>query len=78
MYTLKKEFKGQNVTVYTPNKQIIKLESATQDEFKIAYEIKGNEKFISKVGKQEKKEVEEIIKEEVEEKPVVKRGRPKA
>jgi len=83
MYTLKKEYKGQNVIVYTPNNQVIKLESASQEEFKIAYEIKGNEKFISKtnsnkesIKEKEEKVVDELV-DDIEDKPVAKRGRPK-
>lgn len=60
MYKLKKEFKGQNVIVCTPNNLYIKLEHANQAEFEKAYKIKGNEKFIeidgrSKQGKEAEK-----------------------
>ncbi len=72
MYKLKKEYIGQNVIVYTQNKRVIKLESATQDELKMAYEIKGNEKFITKGNIKE-----EVKEEQIEDKPVVKRGRPR-
>lgn len=70
MYTLKKEYIGQSVTVYTPDRQVIKLESATQDEFKSAYKIKGNEKFIDL----EKKEAVKKEEKPVEKKEAVKKN----
>lgn len=65
MYKLKKEYIGQNVTVYTPDRQVIKLEGATQDEFKLAYKINGNERFIDLDKKEEvKKEKKPVEKKE--------------
>lgn len=57
MYKLKKEYKGQNVTVYTPSKKVIRLENADQKELEQAFKIKGNEKFIENDSKIEKKVV---------------------
>ena len=61
MYKLKKEFIGQNVTVFTPDKKVIKLENATQEEFEIVMKIKGNEKFINtgNLSNDEKKAIKE-------------------
>jgi len=71
MYKLNKKYEGQDVTVYTPNNEVIKLEHASQKDFEKAYKIKGNEKFITKLNKAEEKEIledkeieKEIIKEE--------------
>jgi len=60
MYKLKEEYKHQNVIVYTPNRQVIKLDTATQDEFKVAFEIKGNEKFIIN---EQKESINKVIKQ---------------
>ena len=64
MYKLKKEFIGQNVIVYTPDKKVIRLENASEDELKIAFNIKGNEKFIEvdKRFKETKNEVKKTAK----------------
>lgn len=67
MYKLKKEFKGQNVIVYTPSKKVIKLEGADQKELEEAFKIKGNEKFIeidgrSKQAKEVKVEPKKVVK----------------
>lgn len=72
MYKLKKEYKGQNVTVYTPDKKVIKLENADQKEFEKAIKIKGNEKFIENDNKVEKK-IEKPIEKKVPFKKVVKK-----
>lgn len=65
MYKLKKEYKGQNVTVYTPDKKVIKLENADQKEFEKAIKIKGNEKFIENDNKVEKK-IEKKVEKKIE------------
>jgi len=81
MYKINKEYIGQSVTVFTPDNRVIKLDSATQEEFKIAYAIKGNEKFITIENKKEiQKDEPKIEVKEIEEeitKDVVRRGRPK-
>lgn len=58
MYKLKKEFKGQNVIVYTPDKKAIRLDNATQEEFAKVLKIKGNEKFIDGAKSTETKKAE--------------------
>lgn len=70
MYKLKKEFLNQEVVVYTPGNRVIKLDSATQEEFEIALKIKGNEKFIDvdKRFKSENKEEKKETKKPVEKK----------
>jgi predicted HicB family RNase H-like nuclease len=65
MYKLKKEFLGQNIRVFTPNKQVINLETAEQDELEKAFK-QGLEKYIQKTHqkKQEPKK-QENKKEEI-------------
>jgi hypothetical protein len=49
MYKLKKEYKGQNVIVYSAQYPPIHLtEITSQEDLERAHNIKGNEKFISK------------------------------
>lgn len=54
MYKIKKEFEHQKVVCFLPNGTSIKLDTATQEELKKIYSIKGNEKFIEKANKSKK------------------------
>lgn len=56
MYKLKKEYIGQDVTIFMRSKSI-KLDFASQDEFAEVYKIDGYKKYIDCSKKSEPKKV---------------------